>query len=165
MNLKLLKLNTIKEMIKLLGENTAKILGNTTFDLLEMSSYYGVLAYTADIAHSTFLTEDAPSVEPTVSFMLANIPTTDGVSVMSVSRDGKITYSGKPSGGTTTGTHTPTVGGGNQLFITAIDGGINFFDTADTYGLGQSERTLAKALDGRRDKVIIATKFGVRHAK
>ena len=44
----------------------------------------------------------------------------------------------------------------------AIDGGINFFDTADTYGLGQSERTLAKALDGRRDKVIIATKFGVR---
>lgn len=44
----------------------------------------------------------------------------------------------------------------------AIDGGINFFDTADTYGLGQSERTLAKALDGRRENVIIATKFGVR---
>ncbi len=44
----------------------------------------------------------------------------------------------------------------------AIDGGINFFDTADTYGLGQSERTLAKALEGRREKVVIATKFGVR---
>ena len=44
----------------------------------------------------------------------------------------------------------------------AIDGGINFFDTADTYGLGQSERTLAKALVGRRENVIIATKFGVR---
>ena len=44
----------------------------------------------------------------------------------------------------------------------AIDGGINFFDTADTYGLGQSERTLAKALEGRRDKVVVATKFGVR---
>lgn len=44
----------------------------------------------------------------------------------------------------------------------AIDGGINFFDTADTYGLGQSERTLAKALEGRRENVIIATKFGVR---
>ncbi len=44
----------------------------------------------------------------------------------------------------------------------AIDGEINFFDTADTYGLGQSERTLAKALAGRRDKVVIATKFGVR---
>lgn len=47
----------------------------------------------------------------------------------------------------------------------AIDGGINFFDTADTYGLGQSERTLAKALDGRRENVIIATKFGVRAEK
>ncbi len=47
----------------------------------------------------------------------------------------------------------------------AIDGGVNFFDTADTYGLGQSERTLAKALDGRREKVIIATKFGVRAEK
>ena len=44
----------------------------------------------------------------------------------------------------------------------AIDGEINFFDTADTYGLGQSERTLGKALEGRRDKVVIATKFGVR---
>ena len=47
----------------------------------------------------------------------------------------------------------------------AIDGGVNFFDTADTYGLGQSERTLAKALEGRRENVIIATKFGVRVEK
>ena len=47
----------------------------------------------------------------------------------------------------------------------AIDGGVNFFDTADTYGLGQSERTLAKALDGRRENVVIATKFGVRVEK
>ena len=44
---------------------------------------------------------------------------------MSVSRDGMITYSGKPGDGTTTGTHTPTVGGGNDMFITAIAGGIN----------------------------------------
>ena len=47
----------------------------------------------------------------------------------------------------------------------AIDGGVNFFDTADTYGLGRSERTLGKALDGRRENVIIATKFGVRAEK
>ncbi len=47
----------------------------------------------------------------------------------------------------------------------AIDGGVNFFDTADTYGLGQSERTLAKALDGKRENVVIATKFGVRIEK
>lgn len=44
----------------------------------------------------------------------------------------------------------------------ALDGGVNFFDTADTYGLGQSEKTLGRALAGRRDKAVIATKFGVR---
>lgn len=44
----------------------------------------------------------------------------------------------------------------------AIDSGINFFDTADTYGLGQSERTLGKALQGKRNDVVIASKFGVR---
>lgn len=45
---------------------------------------------------------------------------------------------------------------------TAMDQGINFFDTADTYGLGQSENTLGKALGNRRNDVAIATKFGVR---
>lgn len=44
----------------------------------------------------------------------------------------------------------------------ALDRGINFFDTADTYGLGQSERTLGKALGSRRGEAVIATKFGVR---
>lgn len=44
----------------------------------------------------------------------------------------------------------------------ALDNGINFFDTADTYGLGQSEITLAKALGDCRKDAIIATKFGVR---
>lgn len=45
---------------------------------------------------------------------------------------------------------------------TALDHGINFFDTADTYGLGTSERTLGKALGSRRSEAVIATKFGVR---
>lgn len=45
---------------------------------------------------------------------------------------------------------------------TAIDNGINFFDTADTYGLGESERTLAEALGGKVNDAIITTKFGVR---
>ena len=44
----------------------------------------------------------------------------------------------------------------------ALDRGINFFDTADTYGLGQSEKTLGRALGARRDQAVIATKFGVR---
>lgn len=44
----------------------------------------------------------------------------------------------------------------------AVDRGINFFDTADTYGLGTSEKTLARALGHRRNDVVIADKFGVR---
>jgi len=39
---------------------------------------------------------------------------------------------------------------------------VTIFDTADTYGLGQSERTLGKALGNRRKDVVIADKFGVR---
>jgi aryl-alcohol dehydrogenase-like predicted oxidoreductase len=45
---------------------------------------------------------------------------------------------------------------------TAYEQGITFFDTADTYGLGQSEITLGKALGEHRKDVVIATKFGVR---
>lgn len=47
----------------------------------------------------------------------------------------------------------------------AVDNGVNFFDTADTYGLGQSEKTLAKGLGVRRKDVIIESKFGVRFDK
>ncbi len=43
----------------------------------------------------------------------------------------------------------------------ALENGVNFFDTADVYGLGQSEITLGKALKGKRNKAVIATKFGV----
>jgi aryl-alcohol dehydrogenase-like predicted oxidoreductase len=42
----------------------------------------------------------------------------------------------------------------------ALDQGINFFDTAANYGTGHSERVLARALAGKRDQAVIATKFG-----
>lgn len=42
----------------------------------------------------------------------------------------------------------------------AIDAGINFFDTADMYGIGANEVLLGGAIKGQRDKLIIATKFG-----
>ena len=47
----------------------------------------------------------------------------------------------------------------------AIASGINFFDTADRYGNGSSEEFLGRALEGRRDQVIIATKFGMEMGK
>jgi aryl-alcohol dehydrogenase-like predicted oxidoreductase len=44
----------------------------------------------------------------------------------------------------------------------AIDSGINFLDTAYAYGAdGESERLIARAIEGRRDRVVIATKGGI----
>ena len=43
----------------------------------------------------------------------------------------------------------------------ALDEGVTFFDTANTYGRGQSEEFLGQVLDGRRDQVTLATKFGM----
>jgi aryl-alcohol dehydrogenase-like predicted oxidoreductase len=42
----------------------------------------------------------------------------------------------------------------------ALDLGVNFFDTAANYGAGHSEVVLGRALQGRRNQVVIATKFG-----
>src|SRR5262245_33517348 len=42
----------------------------------------------------------------------------------------------------------------------AIELGITFFDTADVYGTGHSETVLGQAIAGRRNELIIATKFG-----
>ncbi len=42
----------------------------------------------------------------------------------------------------------------------ALDLGITFFDTADVYGTGHSETVLGRALVGRRDRAVVATKFG-----
>src|SRR5438067_6051011 len=43
----------------------------------------------------------------------------------------------------------------------ALAEGINFIDTADIYGGGDSERFLGEVLQGRRDEVVLATKFGM----
>src|SRR3954453_10777959 len=42
----------------------------------------------------------------------------------------------------------------------ALDAGVTFLDTADTYGDGASEEIIGRALEGRRDRVVLATKFG-----
>ena len=45
---------------------------------------------------------------------------------------------------------------------TAIDCGMTSIDTAPVYGFGQSEKLVEKAIKGKRDKVEILTKFGLR---
>jgi aryl-alcohol dehydrogenase-like predicted oxidoreductase len=48
-----------------------------------------------------------------------------------------------------------------RMIHTALDAGINFVDTADVYSGGESEEILGKALKGRRDDVVLATKFAL----
>jgi aryl-alcohol dehydrogenase-like predicted oxidoreductase len=50
----------------------------------------------------------------------------------------------------------------DELVGRALDAGINFFDTADVYADGESERLLGAALKPHRDKVVITTKVGNR---
>jgi aryl-alcohol dehydrogenase-like predicted oxidoreductase len=83
----------------------------------------------------------------------------------------------RPLGGsgrsiTTIGLGTNYVGGHNiyvgvdeeegvRLVQHAVDLGVNFIDTADVYGTGRSEELVGKALAGRRDEVVVATKGGI----
>ena len=46
----------------------------------------------------------------------------------------------------------------------ALDLGITFWDTADVYGMGHNETLIGKVLEGRRDKVFLASKFGITMA-
>src|ERR1700742_2386065 len=45
-----------------------------------------------------------------------------------------------------------------RIIERALDAGINFVDTADVYSAGESEEIVGKALAGRRDHVVLATK-------
>lgn len=54
------------------------------------------------------------------------------------------------------------VAGTRSVVDAALDAGVDFFDTADIYGSGESEEFLGEVLKGRRDRVILATKFGMK---
>ncbi|BDV30166.1 aldo/keto reductase [Microbacterium terricola] len=60
------------------------------------------------------------------------------------------------------GTKTETLDGTRAVLDAAIDAGVTFLDTADIYGRepGLSETLMGEALKGRRDEVVLATKFG-----
>jgi aryl-alcohol dehydrogenase-like predicted oxidoreductase len=55
------------------------------------------------------------------------------------------------------------VGATRAVVDAAMDAGITLIDTADIYGSGRSEESLGEVLAGRRDQVVLATKFGQRN--
>ena len=61
--------------------------------------------------------------------------------------------------GTMTFGHGADEAEANRMVQLALDAGVNFFDTANSYGDGESEILLGKALKGRRRDAVVATKF------
>lgn len=55
--------------------------------------------------------------------------------------------------------------GTKAVLDACLDHGVTFLDTADTYGLTESERLMGRALKGRRDQVVLASKFGMPNEK
>ena len=115
-------------------ESGAVLTGNCSFaDLQTMNEE--LFTYSPDIKHSTFYPIELPvdgrgnpqplSIVPTESFLVADIPTPAGVKVRGVSRTGEIIYDKQGTATGNQGGRIPTVGGGNDLFITDIVGGVN----------------------------------------
>ena len=111
------------------------VIGNSTFARLETDNS-NVYVYTMDedwLNTECFepIADNVATIQPTTSFLYGYVPANQfGMPAKRVTRDGRIIYgesgdNNDPNNGTTTGSHTPTIGGGNSLFITAIDGGIN----------------------------------------
>ena len=108
--------------------NEIHMFGNTSLSDVQLAKSESIFPYSSEIADlEAFIPmEEDVMLKPTQSFLYANITAPIGQKVTRINRDGKINYGPTNSGdGNTTGTHMPTVGGGNDLFITAINGGIN----------------------------------------
>ena len=117
-------------------DKQVSVIGNSTFARLETDNS-NVYVYTMDedwLNSECFEPKTdnvAAIIQPTTSFLYGYVPANYyGMPAKKVTREGRIIYgesgnNGDPNNGTTTGSHTPTVGGGNDLFITGIDGGIN----------------------------------------
>lgn len=115
-------------------ESSAVLTGNCSFADLQTKNE-DLFTYSPDIKHSTFSPIELPvdglgntqplSIVPTESFLVADIPTPAGVKVRGVSRTGEIIYDKQGTATGNQGGRIPTVGGGNDLFITSTATGIN----------------------------------------
>lgn len=131
-----LDLGVYINMPKMPEDESLLMTGNPTFSLFGtklmsvypyapnpmQESFYANVEYAGD----GVLSKKLATIQPTESFLLGAELQPASMIPAKISRNGEVIYAYyKPGDGTTTDTKTPTVGGGNQLFITAIDGGIN----------------------------------------
>ena len=81
------------------------------------------------------------------------------VSYLANKQVSRLGFGAWPLGNTAHG-KTMSIEEGVRLVRTALDLGVNFFDTAPNYALGRSEQIIGEAIKGRRSEVVINTKFG-----
>ena len=106
------------------NSNVAQLTGNHTFNVVNTKKTY-IWNYEGDLQHSTFkYNKYGVNVNPTESFLIANVPSRNGMPARGVTTSGQVIYD-TDGDGTMTGGNIPTVGGGNDLFITATVAGIN----------------------------------------
>jgi hypothetical protein len=110
-------------------ESSAVLTGNSTFASIGVSEVY---QYNADLQSSEFTRKSTMDLLPTESFLKPNVTTPS--KIIGIRRTGEIIYDDDNNGNQNgTSGHIPTVGGGNDLFITSIEGGINVAVAAPQY--------------------------------
>lgn len=102
---------------------SAVLLGNSTFSMMKVPTNENFLLYDGSTrGMETFgVISGVDSIVPTATFLIAN----SMKPIQMVTRSGRITYREPEPGNVTTGGNMPTLSNGAQLFITAIDNGIN----------------------------------------
>ena len=108
----------------------AYVLGNTSFGDLRITNEYLYQYVSKDPLYEEFkpVGNVSTAIQPTSSFLLANITAPAGQKITGIRRTGEIIYDQNGTSG-----HIPTVGGGHDLFITSIEGGINVAVAAPQY--------------------------------
>ena len=123
------------ESLLMMGNPTFSLFGTKLMNIYPYApnpmqeSFYANVEYAGDDILSKLTT-----IQPTESFLLGAELQPASMIPAKISRNGEITYAYyNPDDATTTDTKTPTVGGGNHMFITPIDGGINIAVVAPQY--------------------------------
>ena len=134
--------NTTQNMFErnnISNDGNARLMGNNSFATFKDYPNESLFLYESRREGGVFVplfdeeNQRYNTIYPTNTVLSTNM--IDATQVKGVTREGKILYrnGGNGNGGVTTGGHTPTVGGGNSLFITSINGGINIAVAAPQY--------------------------------
>ena len=110
------------------NENEVVVTGNSTFAYLttDKSNVYRYVDGYPSMAMEQFkpVTTET-TINPTTAFLYGNVPTRNGMPAKAISRSGQIIYDKENTPTGNQGGNIPTVGGGNDLFITSTIAGIN----------------------------------------